>query len=149
MTVSKTFATATLLAPIFLLAPLSLAMAASCDALHPCPSGQACNEAGTCVAVPTGGTSVQSGGGLDNPLGTTSLSQLITDILQLVVQIGAVVIVFMLVYVGFLFVVAQGSESKLEEAKRALLWTIIGALILLGAEAIAQGLQATVSALSG
>jgi hypothetical protein len=111
---------------------------------------QGTQDAGNATYSPSGSGQQQvSGSGLLNPLGTTSLPQLITDILQLVVKIGAVIVVFMLVYVGFLFVVAQGSESKLEEAKRALLWTIVGALILLGAEAIAQGIQATVSALSG
>ena len=110
---------------------------------------QGTQDEGTATYSPSPtGQQTTSGTGLINPLGTTSLPQLITDILQLVVKIGAVVIVFMLVYVGFLFVVAQGSESKLEEAKRALLWTIVGALILLGAEAIAQGIQATVNALS-
>ncbi|HUY62758.1 MAG TPA: hypothetical protein VMV50_03150 [Candidatus Paceibacterota bacterium] len=100
----------------------------------------------------TGGPSVT----LTNPLNTgsncsatnTCLNVFLMDILQLVIRIGAVVVVVMLVYVGFLFVTAQGNESKLSRAKQALLWTIVGALILLGAEAIAQGIQATVQALS-
>lgn len=86
---------------------------------------------------------------LINPLGAgTDINTLITDILQLVVRLGSVVVILMLVYIGFLFVAAQGNESKLAQAKQALMWTVIGALVLLGAEAIAQGIQATVSALS-
>jgi hypothetical protein len=54
----------------------------------------------------------------------------------------------MLVYVGYLFVVAQGNDTKLSEAKQALLYTVIGALILLGAQAIAIGICQTTSALA-
>lgn len=91
-----------------------------------------------------------------NPLGNnvcssngTCLMNFLNSILKLVIQIGAVVVVLMLVYVGFLFVVAQGNESKLTTAKNALLWTVIGALVLLGAQAIASGIQATIQALGG
>lgn len=54
----------------------------------------------------------------------------------------------MLVYVGYLFVVARGNPGEIEAARKALLWTLIGALILLGAKAIAIGIQQTVQALS-
>ena len=94
---------------------------------------------------PTTGQSVS----LENPLGSgTSLSSFLSNILSIVVRIGTIVIVLMLVYVGFKFVTAQGNESALTEARRALMWTIVGALILLGAQAIASGIQATASALS-
>lgn len=102
--------------------------------------------------TPVGTGPSQSGGGtvtLVNPLGTgATLNSFLQGILQIVIQIGTVVIILMIVYVGYLFVVAQGNESKLSEAKRALLWTVIGALVLLGAQAIAIGIQATVNAIS-
>jgi Type IV secretion system pilin len=72
-----------------------------------------------------------------------------TNILQFVIEIGSIIVVLMLVYVGYLFVIAQGNPSKLASARSALLWTVIGALILLGAQAIAMGIQATVTALGG
>lgn len=70
----------------------------------------------------------------------------LTNILKFVVQIGAIVVILMLVYVGFKFVTAQGKPGEIEAAKGMLLWTVIGALVLLGAEAIAMGIQATVEA---
>ncbi len=86
---------------------------------------------------------------LINPLGAgTSLPVLLKDILQLIVQVGTVVIVLMLVYVGFLFVTARGEPGKITAARTALLWTVVGALILLGAQAISLGIQSTVQALS-
>lgn len=76
------------------------------------------------------------------------LMNLLQGILKFVVRIGSIVVIVMIVFVGFKFVVAQGNPSKIEEAKSMLLWTIVGALILLGAEAIALGIEATVQALS-
>ena len=97
----------------------------------------------------SGSASSCGGNTLCNPLGAgTSLTTLIADIMSLVTRIGIVIVILMLVYVGFLFVTAQGNESKLTQAKTALMWTVIGALILLGAQAIAYGIQATAQALS-
>jgi archaellum component FlaF (FlaF/FlaG flagellin family) len=69
-------------------------------------------------------------------------------ILQAVVDIGAIVLIFMLVWVGFLFVTAQGNPEKISSARSALIWTVIGGLILLGAEAISKVIEATVSSLA-
>lgn len=85
-----------------------------------------------------------------NPLqGGASLSSFLTSILDFIINIGVVVIVLMVVFVGFKFVVAQGAPEKIREARDMLLWTIIGALILLGAKAIALAIQTTVAALGG
>lgn len=110
------------------------------------------NGGGT-VAAPgsnsgdTVGAPGSNAGGLTNPLGFSTIPEFLTAILGLVIKIGGIVIVLMLVYIGFLFVTAQGREEKIKEAREALMWTVIGALILLGAQAIQLGIQATVSAL--
>jgi hypothetical protein len=52
-----------------------------------------------------------------------------------------------IIYCGFLFVFARGNSEKLTHAREALLWTIIGAAILLGALAIATMIQGTITAL--
>ena len=86
---------------------------------------------------------------LINPLGAgTDIQKLINQILAFVIRIGAIVVILMLVYVGFLFVTARGEPAKITAARQALLWTIVGALILLGAQVISLGIQATVQALS-
>jgi hypothetical protein len=86
--------------------------------------------------------------GLYNPLGANStLPALLSAILALVVRIGTFVVIFMLVYVGYLFVIARGAPGEITKAKQALLWTVVGALILLGAQALAVGIQATVQSI--
>jgi len=89
---------------------------------------------------------------LVDPLGcsgdnATCFSSFLANVLDFVIKIGSVIVILMLVYVGFLFVTAQGNDSKITTAREALLWTVVGALILLGAKAIALGIQATVDAL--
>lgn len=85
---------------------------------------------------------------LVNPLGTKDVETFLLDILGIVTDIiGPVVVILMLVYVGFLFVTAQGIPAKISAAREMLLWTVVGALILLGAKVIALGIQATVAAL--
>jgi hypothetical protein len=119
-----------------------------------CATGYTCTATGGSTTVGTctlpSNTNGGSAGGtsLTNPLSAgTSLPALLTELLGFVTQIGAVIIVLMMVYVGFLFVTAQGVPAKLQTARQALLYTVIGALILLGAQAIASAIQATATAL--
>ena len=104
----------------------------------------------------TTGVNTGSNVTLLNPLGTSCnstntdcLEKFLINILDFVVRIGSIVVILMLVFVGYKFVTAQGNDSKIIEARSMLLWTVVGALILLGAKAIAIGIQATVQALGG
>ncbi|PIR83332.1 hypothetical protein COU19_01205 [Candidatus Kaiserbacteria bacterium CG10_big_fil_rev_8_21_14_0_10_56_12] len=85
-----------------------------------------------------------------NPLGSgsTDLESFLNSILDFVIRIGTIVVVIMMVYVGFKFVTAQGDPGEISKAREMLLWTVVGALILLGAKALAGGIAATVRALS-
>jgi len=86
---------------------------------------------------------------LINPLqGGGTLESFLDGILAFVIRIGTIVVILMLIFVGYKFVAAQGKEEKIREARSALLWTVVGALILLGAVAIKDGIIATVQALS-
>lgn len=88
-------------------------------------------------------------GKICNPLGTTNtLPELIRIILTGVLTIGIPVIALAIIYSGFLFVFARGNPEKLTKAKDALLYTLIGAAILLGSWAIATMIQVTVTGLS-
>lgn len=120
----------------------------ACTANDQCQSGVCNFSTDECVATVIGPTQTGRGDGLVNPLGTTSVQDFLLKILGIVTDIiGPVVVILMLVYVGFLFVTAQGVPAKISAARQALLWTVVGALILLGAKAIALGIQATVDAL--
>ena len=111
-------------------------------------AGGAQGAAGTAGTDTSGGCPGQDSGTILNPLNNIcNLTDLLNAILQGVVELGSVALVFMLVWVGFLFVAAQGNAEKIQSARSALMWTVIGGLVLLGAEAISQVIQATVATL--
>ncbi|MBP6883739.1 MAG: hypothetical protein KBC06_00705 [Candidatus Pacebacteria bacterium] len=82
------------------------------------------------------------------PIPYKTIPEFIQVILIGVIKIGIPIIALALIYSGFLFVAAQGNSEKLETAKKSLLYTIIGAAILLGAWAIAILISETVLGIS-
>ncbi len=84
-----------------------------------------------------------------NPLGDITLYDLLIKILNAVIYILFPVIVLMVVYTGFLFVKAQGNPGKISEANKALAFTLIGAVVVLGSKAIALAIEATVKSIQG
>ncbi|HYD93374.1 MAG TPA: hypothetical protein VEB18_02885 [Candidatus Paceibacterota bacterium] len=86
-------------------------------------------------------------GVLVNPLRADSLPELIAVILGAVVEIGSIALVLALVWVGFRFVRAQGNDTELKNAREALMWTVVGGLILLGSAVISEVVQRTVEQL--
>lgn len=92
-------------------------------------------------------SSSSTGSKIENPIKSGTIVGLIKTILEGVIKIGMPVLVLAIIYCGFLFVSAQGNSEKIGEAKDSLLYTLIGAAILLGSWAIAQLIVDTVKAL--
>lgn len=88
---------------------------------------------------------------IKNPLGSTStdLPGFIANVLSAIVDLLFPVVVIMLLYSGFLFVISRGNIEKLGDAKKALMYTVIGAAIVLGASGLAHVIQNTISAIAG
>ncbi|MEN9921893.1 MAG: Type secretion system pilin [Candidatus Parcubacteria bacterium] len=68
-----------------------------------------------------------------NPLSFTSITDMIVAILNIVIIISTPIVVFFLIYAGFMYVTAQGNPEKLKAASSALLYGIIGGVIILAA----------------
>ncbi len=115
-----------------------------CKAATPAVGAVNPSQAG---AANTNTSNSTSGSGLQNPLKVDNLQDFLKTILAGIVEIGSIFLVLMLVYVGFLFVIARGNPEKIQTARSALVWTVIGGLLLLGAEAISLVIQSTVSTL--
>ena len=81
--------------------------------------------------------------GIHNPLCYSTLDAAISAILGVLINLGAVILVLFFVYAGFMFVSAQGDPKKLEKAKSAFFWTVVGGIILLGAQALSVLIQQT------
>ena len=82
---------------------------------------------------------------INNPIPSiTTVDGFIKTILIGVIKIGLPIVALAIIYSGFLFVSARGKPEALKKAKDALLYSVIGAAILLGAWAIAQLISDTV-----
>lgn len=86
---------------------------------------------------PTGGPQVESVS-LDNPLNVDTIEELISGILNIVLILSVPVIVFFIIYSGFLYVTARGNPEQLKKATTALTYAIIGGVLIIGAVAIAE-----------
>ena len=82
------------------------------------------------------------------PEANCTFINLLTAILENVVMpIVSVVVVVWIIWAGFTYVLAQGNPEELKKAHKRLLWSLVGAGILLGAEAISKVVQNTVTSL--
>lgn len=70
-----------------------------------------------------------------------------TIINEILIPIGGVIAVLMIMYAGFLYVTARGNQAQITKAHEALLYSAIGAAILLGAWVIAGAIEGTVKQL--
>lgn len=83
---------------------------------------------------------------LQNPLESDNLMELLQEILDVIMIFAVPLIVFMIIYAGFLYVTARGNESQVSNASRALLYAVIGGVIILGANIILAVISGTVDA---
>jgi len=97
------------------------------------------------VSGPEGSGVSGPSGTLPNPLNANTIPEFIASILNIVVQIGVPIVALFIIYSGFLFVKARGNPEELKTAKTAIVWTLIGAAILLGASVLADVIGGTIS----
>ena len=84
---------------------------------------------------------------IQNPVEADSFSELITSILDGVVVIMVPILVVVFIFIGVSFLFAQGKPEKLKDAKSALFYAFIGALIVFGAKGISIIIENTASEL--
>lgn len=87
---------------------------------------------------------------IENPLGDNfpDLPSFIVKLLNIVLMIGVPIVVLAIIYCGFLFVKAMGNPEEISKAKNALLYTVIGAALLLGCFVLANAIAGTVAEIS-
>lgn len=87
--------------------------------------------------------------GIQNPFkGGSDLTSIINTILHSVIMpLAAVVIVIFIILAGFKYVTAQGKPEEIKKANQALLYVLIGAAVLLGAEGISLAIKHTIDPL--
>lgn len=86
---------------------------------------------------------------LENPIKHNTIQDFIKAVLEQVAIIGSMVVVFFMIYSGFLFVSARGNEEKLTKAKWAFFGAVVGGILVIGAWAIAVMIKGTVDRILG
>lgn len=98
-----------------------------------------------------GGTNAGFKVTIDNPFACGNdctlfkLAEMIVN--NIILPLGGVLAVLSFIYSGFLYVTAQGSDSKIATAHKALLYTSIGTAVLLGAWTFTQVIERTIDQL--
>jgi hypothetical protein len=95
--------------------------------------------------VPT----VVFGESLENPLALDSIDGLILALITIVQIIAVPIVVFFVIYSGFLFVTARGNPDQLSRAKKSLIYAIIGGVVVAGAVAISTIVGNTAAEFTG
>ena len=75
---------------------------------------------------------------LDNPLKVDTIEELLYEILQIFIVIATPIVIFFIIYAGFMYVTARGNPANLEKAHRALIYALIGGVLIIGAVAIGE-----------
>ncbi len=73
----------------------------------------------------------------------------VSQVLKFVVDILAVVAVLYIIYAGFQFVMARGNPDAISDAKKSLMYALIGTGILLGAWVFATVIANTINQITG
>ncbi len=81
---------------------------------------------------------------LVNPINVSSLDGLVSKILGIAIIVAVPIAALLIIYAGFMYVLAQGDPAKVKTAHQILLWTVVGIAIILGAWAMVQIIQGTV-----
>lgn len=83
-----------------------------------------------------------------NPLkGSGNLLAFLQKVLDIVIKLGAIIALIAIIYAGFLFVTAGGSDEKIKTAKKTILYTVLGTAIILGAKVILTVIEGTLKSL--
>lgn len=98
------------------------------------------------VGASGSGSGVSISTGIENPLGPNlnTIPDFIEALIEIVLVVGIPIVALAIIYTGFLFVKAQGAPEEINKAKKALLYTLVGAILLLGAFVISKAIVKTV-----
>lgn len=95
---------------------------------------------------PNTGGNAGSGGSarLDNPLKNDSLIGFFNDLLDVVMVFAVPIIVLFIIFSGFKYVTARGNSEAIATANRALLYAVIGGVLILGAKVLLAVISGTI-----
>lgn len=82
------------------------------------------------IGLPLGALA-QPGIQITNPLNATSFEAIINNVINFIFGLAVLLAPLMILIGGALFITSGGNISQVEQAKRMILWTIVGFAIIL------------------
>ena len=76
--------------------------------------------------------------GNPNEQGFDTILAFIRLVVDIVMQIAGIIAFLMIIYGGILYLTAYGQEAKLETAKKTLIWSIVGFVLIVFASYIVK-----------
>lgn len=101
-------------------------------------------------AAPCGTGSAQSSAGITtlcNPIKSNTLQELLTTLVDILMLLALPVLTLAFLWAGLKFILAKGNPEELKTAKMNILWTIVGAAIVIGIKVIMTIVEGTVTKL--
>ncbi|MEK7451400.1 MAG: pilin, partial [Patescibacteria group bacterium] len=86
------------------------------------------------LAQTTGGSPSFS---IDNPLGTTSIVQIINNVLNYLIYISVPILALMILIGGFQILTARGDPGQITSGRKTITYAVIGFLIILLSKGVA------------
>lgn len=137
----KTFLTSVLSATLLMAMGVTLVSAQS--------SNDVKTQSNVDVRTKTSNTNISILNPFKDSIGT-SLPKLFQTLLEdVLLPLGGILCVFAFIFAGFKYVTAQGNETQIKDANRALLYAAIGTAVLLGSWVIAKAICSTIAQLGG
>lgn len=81
---------------------------------------------------------------LESFISVTSIQGLIVSILNVFIIVATPIIVFFVIYSGFMYVTAKGNAEQIKKATTMLTYSIIGGLLIIGSVAMAEIVKAVI-----
>lgn len=91
-----------------------------------------------------GGGGVGDPVALFDPTGGKTIENIFQAILDIIMVFAIPIIVFFMIWAGFLYVTATGNPDKISKANNALMYAIIGGVIVLGANVLLEVITTTI-----
>ena len=82
---------------------------------------------------------------IDNPLGVESFEDIISGLIDFLFNLAIVIVPLMIVWAAFLFITSGGSIDQINQAKRMIIYSLAGLIVIL----LASGLIAIVKEILG
>jgi len=102
---------------------------------------------GSGIKPDTGGTTakpeVQTFPRIGNPIKANNITEILYTIVDIAVFVGVIIAVLMFIFIGFKFVLAQGNETELKNARKWFLYAVVGTAILISSKVIVDVIKNT------